>query len=300
MRDLPVAVVLPGRLGEEVAAWVEAAGWQVVGLEAGIAPQLVLAAGPVPGRPTAVVVEGEATAAQVRAALQAGAVEVVGWPSDREALLAVPDALGRVRGPAVGAGPRRLAVGGRAGGVGTSTVALALGGLLAWSGRRTLVVGDADLLVLCGADPWTGPGAAELALLAPVDAAAELPGLARPVRGVPGLAVLGGGAEGVGSVAGWPVDAVVLDVRADGRAADLRCARPDVHLGREGDGAPVLLVGDGPLDAAGVRAALDGDAPIGRLPASARGARAGAAGRVPAGLPGSWLATLRAVVGGLR
>jgi hypothetical protein len=39
-------------------------------------------------------------------------------------------------------------------------VTLAIGALLALSGSRPLVVGDEDLLRLCGLDPWRGPGAA--------------------------------------------------------------------------------------------------------------------------------------------
>lgn len=291
MQDLPVAISLPGALGAEVAAWAETSGWQVVALDGVLRPTLVLADAPVPGRPTAVVVAGVPSGEQVRAGLHAGAVDVVGWPQDRERLR---DLARASRTAPVAGAPLHLAVAGAAGGTGTSTVALAVGALLAWSGRSVVVVGDDDLLALCGRDPWTGPGAGELALLDPEGAAAELPALARPVPGVPGLGVLGGGGACVSTAAGWPVDAVVTDGRTEGRgSAALVCARPDVHLAAAA-GLPgaVLLVGDGPLDAGQVRAVL-GRAPAGRLPTSARVARAAALGRVPSGLPGTWLRDLR-------
>jgi hypothetical protein len=89
----------------------------------------------------------------------------------------------------------------------------------------------------------------------------------------------------------------VLDLRADGGdRADVVCARPDAHLGAAADlPGGVLLVGDGPLDAAQVRGAL-GRPPLGAVPVSARVARAGALGRVPSALPGSWLKVLRTVL----
>lgn len=293
MRDLPVAVALHGALREEVTAWAETAGWQVVGLDDALRPSLVLADAPVAGRPTVVLVPGTPTGDQVRAALLAGAVDVVGWPEDRARLLELG---ARPLVAPAGAEPLRVTVTGSAGGVGTSTLALATAGLLAWSGRRVVVVGDDDLLALCGRDPWRGPGAAELALLDPVGVAAEVPALVRPVGGVAGLAVLGGGGRCVDTVTWWPVDVVVLDLRAGAAGADLVCARPDVHVAAAAElSGRVVVMGDGPLDGPRVRAAL-GRVPAGRLPTSARVARAAVAGRVPSALPGSWLRELRAVL----
>jgi hypothetical protein len=300
VQDLPVAIAVEGALGAELAAWAESVGWQVVAMDGALTPRLVLATAPLPGRDGVVVVaDGPPGAEQVREALQAGAVDVVGWPADRDRLLALPGRSGGAAGPL--AEPRRYAVAGAAGGVGASTVALAVGGLLAWAGRDVVVVGGDDLLVLCGADPWRGPGATEVAALDPVDAGAEVPHLAQPVPGVPRLRVLGGGALPDLPLLGWPCDVVVLDLRAGGGdGADLVVARPDAHLAAAAlTPARTVLVGEGALGPARVRAALGGR-PAGHLPASARVARAGAAGRVPAGLPGTWLAALRRVLGTAR
>ncbi|MBA2319449.1 MAG: hypothetical protein H0V93_16955 [Euzebyales bacterium] len=297
-RDVPVAVVLLGGLGREVTAFAETeAGWQVVGVDGPPRPELVLAAAPSADLPTVVVIDGTPTPEAVREHLAGGAVDVIGWPGDAERLLTAPL---RIRGrTATPDGPPVLRVAGAAGGVGTSTVALALAGLLAWSGRRTLVVGGDDLLALCGVGAWTGPGAVEVSALEHPDAGAEVAALRRPVAGVDGLCALGGGGL-VRSTAGWPADAVVVDAgQALGDDPDLVCSRPDVGLQAvAGRSRAVVVIGDGPLDRGGVRAAL-GYAPAGWLPASARVARAGLGGRVPSGLPGAWLRQLREVLGGI-
>jgi len=319
--DLPVTVDLPGALGDEVTAWVEVeAGWQVVAGGGPPPPVLALTRAPVPGTPCVVVVDGVPDAAGVRDALLGGALDVLGWPEDRDRLLDAP--LRTRTGHDAHAGPGLVGVAGASGGVGTSTVALAVGGLLAWSGRSAVVVGGDGLLALCGLPPWRGPGAAELSTLDPAGAAAELPGLALPVPGVDGLAVLGG-AAGPPATSGWPVGAVVVDLGTlpalpspdpsavqpvvpsahrpvpRGGLPDLLVARPDgglrVAAATPAD-VPVLVAGDGPLDRAGARRLLR-RAPVAWLPASARVARAGVAGRVPSGLPGTWLATLRAGLG---
>lgn len=304
LRDLPVSVELPGVLGQEVTAYVEVeAGWQVVAAGGSLAPVLALAAAVVPGRASVVVVPGHAGSALVREALLAGALDVIGWPQDRARLLEAPlrAARGGTSAPASGPGAGRFAVGGLAGGAGTSTVALGLAAVLAWSGRRTVVVGDSDLLMLCGMGPWRGPGSAELAALGPEGAAAELPGLVRAVPGVDGLSVLGGGP--VASTAGWPTDVAVVDLGVVGRRSavvgtDLLVARPDTSLAAAESvsaDAALLLVGEGPLDRAAVRRVL-GRPPDGWLPRCARVARAGVAGRLPSGMPGSYVAALRDVL----
>ena len=290
-----MAVSLEGQLATEVAAWVETAGWQVVALDGPLRPALVLASRVVPGMPSIVVLEGAASLAEVRSAMEAGAVDVIAWPDDRARLARAPARLSpSTAGRPLEGGPAVVRVAGVSGGTGTSTVALAVGGLLAWTGRRVVVVGAEDLLRLCRADPWRGPGASELALLDPEGAAREVSGLARPVPGVARLYALGGGPLHVESLAGWPFDAVVVDLRCAAASADVLCARPDVHLAaaRSLRGV-VLLNGDGPLDGAAVRALLE-RSPAGRLPSSARVARAGSAGLVPSALPGRWLGLLRA------
>jgi hypothetical protein len=211
-RDLPVSVDLDGVLADEVTSYVETeAGWQVVADDGPPPPILTLAAAARPGRACVVVVDGLPEPEVVRSALLAGALDVIGWPHDRARLLEAPL---RVRSGGRGErGPGLLRVAGAAGGVGASTLTLALGGLLAWSGRRVLVVGGNDLLALCGLAPWAGPGVGELAVLDPADAAAEAAQLARAVPGVERLRVLGGGGAALGSLAGWPVDVVVTDLR---------------------------------------------------------------------------------------
>lgn len=314
-RDLPVAVELPEPLAGEVAAYVEGeAGWQVVGLDGPPRPALVLAEAPLPGRATVVVVSGAVDPARLRADLQAGALDVLAWPHERGRL---HEAAARAAAaPAAAGGPPLLRVGGAAGGVGTSTVALAVAGLLAWAGRSVAVVGDDDLLLLAGLAPWRGPGTREVALLDALDAREEVAALARPVPGVRGLRALGGGARALASVAGWPADVVVADVRAQpAQGCDLCCARPDAHLRHAGAagaggargaagasggaGVPTVLVGDGPLPRAAVRHLL-GREPAVWLPHSRRVARAAARGRVPADVPGTWLSALRAALAAAR
>lgn len=295
MRDVPVAVRLGGVLAQEVTAFAETeAGWQVVGLDGPPRPVVVLADRPHDGCPTVVITDGAATTAQVSAHLVAGAVDVVGWPHERERLLAAPARVSARTAPPDGVPVLRIA--GATGGAGTSTFALAAAALLAWRGRRALVVADDDLLPLCGLRPWQGPGAIEVAALDHADAAAEVTALRRPVAGVDDLHVLGGGGL-VAGTAGWPADVVIADGGTTGRAAaDVLCARPDVGLGRlVGTDAPVVVVGAGPLDRPGVRAAL-GAAPVGWLPESARVATAALAGRVPSSLPGSWLRAVHRVL----
>lgn len=296
-RDLPVLIDLPVSLAREVAAYVEGdLGWQPVDGHGGLAPVLALAAGPKPGTPTIVVVADDAQPAP----LPTGAVAMVTWPAQRRQLAALGAqvAAGVARASVAGAAaaPAVVRVGGAAGGAGASTVTLALAGLLAWSGLRTVAVGRDDLLALCGMPAHVGPGAAELAALPAHDAAAELVALARPVRGVPGLAVLGGGLLH-GACAGWPVDVVVADVGA-GTAADaatLMVSRPDHGLRRAATaGVPALVNGDGPVPLRIAHRVLDGRL-VACLPASARVAQAGIRGHLPAALPGRWLAALRPV-----
>lgn len=301
LRDLPVAVELPGQLGQEVTAFVEVeAGWQVVTSAGPPRPVLVLASGVRPGVATVVVLEGSPAPARVRTELLAGALDVIGWPADRDRLRDAPLRI-RHLAPA-GPRPRTVGIAGVAGGVGTSTVALAVAGMLAWSGRRVIVAGADDLLRLTGLPRWTGPGTPELAALGPGDAGREIAGIIRPVAGVPGLSVIGGGGRSVTSTAGWPADVVVLDAgcHADRTNADLLVARPDAALRAAAESGPVrdvptVLVGEAPLGRAAARRLVAGG-PVATVPHAARVARAALAGRVPSGLPGSWLAALRPAV----
>ncbi len=308
--DLPVSVELPGALGQEVARYVEAeAGWQVVAPQGPPEPALTLGSSCRPGRPCVVVLPGTPTPDQVREGLLGGALDVVGWPGGRERLLALPSRLA-VRAAGVAA-PAVLAVGGTAGGAGTSTVALALGGLCAWSGHRTVVIGGEDLLALCGAARWTGPGAAQLAALGAGGAAAEFAAVARPLPGVPRLWVLAGDGAALPDRSGWPVDLAVVDTRTQlpevppashGRERLVVVTRPDGSATRAAGlarSAVVLVAGRGPLDRTGIRRLL-GRSEDAWLPHSARVARAGLLGRVPSSLPGAWLTLLRHTVAAPR
>jgi|GEM_PF-1710794 len=306
-----VGVALGPPVSDEVTAFVEAeAGWRVVGAEGPPRPLLVLADRVLAAAPTVVICDGTPEPAHERELLAQGALDVIGWPADRHRLLQAP---ARVRAVGGGRPVPTLHVAGAGGGVGTTTVALALAGLLAWPGLRVVAVLGPGA-VLAGVPTWQGPGAAEVAALPTAEAAAELTALCRPAPGLPGLGLLGGLWPGaaIPDTAGWPVDAVVIDrgvAAAPAPAAafdaaplpetgshtgvdvvvvgaDVRC-----HLAAAMQ-APVVLVGEGPLAPRQV-AALLGRPPAVTLPRSARVARAGALGRVPAALPGRWLRELR-------
>src|SRR5690625_1919626 len=161
--DLPVAVEIPGPLGQEVAAYAETElGWQVVGIDGPPAPVVVLAPDLHPDRPT-IVITGSASPVDMSTMLEAGAVDVIGWPDERDRLRTAPARVRRTASTAPG--PPVVRIAGVAGGVGTSTITLAIGGALAWAGNQVLVVGDDELLAMCGVPPWEGPGAVEVASL---------------------------------------------------------------------------------------------------------------------------------------
>lgn len=211
LTDLPIAVALAPPLRDEVVGWVEQQlGWQVVPLEGPPRPALALVEpGELPGVrcPAVVVVDGSVDAEAVRAAVAAGAHDALGWPADRERLRGLS---GLTAAGESGDGRREvLVVAGVGGGVGTSTVALAVAGLAAWAGLRAIACGGDDLLALAGLPAWRGPGGADLAGLGG-HAGAEVAGLAVAVAGVPGLLVLGRG-RGVREADGWPADLVVVD-----------------------------------------------------------------------------------------
>lgn len=289
--DVTVAVELPGRLGAEVTAFVEAeAGWHAVAADGPLVPVLRLASAPGAAIPTVVVRDAPVSSSDLRDALLGGALDVVAWPDDRARLLDLPARMSPA-GPAVPSTPT-LTVGGCRGGVGTSTVALTVAATVAWSGGSAVVVGGSGMVRLAGLGPWRGAGSAELASLGR-QAAAEVERIARPVPGVDGLHVLGGGAAAV-RPSGWPYDLVVVDAGVDG-SAHLVVGAADGSLDEADGSADVVVVEHGPLDRGGVRRRL-GRSPVAWLPYSARVARAGTAGRVPSALPGSWVAAVRGTV----
>lgn len=317
LADLPVRVDVSGAWRDELVAWLEGdLRWQVVRAGGALRPQVRITDDPADRTATVVVVDGAAHTDQPDADTDAdtdsdadsnpgadpGPTPVLRWPQERTRLPSMVLRAVRPRAAAVdGRGCRVLGIGGLAGGVGTSTVALAVGGLGAWRGARTLVAGGDDLLDLCGAAPWRGPGLSALAALSPVDAGREVMSLAHRIGGIGGLLVIGGvGRQTLPGRLPWPVDLLVLDLRGRWDLADVVVAR----AGQRRPSAALrgtLLV----QDAAGVSrseaAALLDRSPTGWLADDPRVRRAGVAGRAPAGLPGRWLRDLdRALGSGAR
>jgi hypothetical protein len=276
--DLPVSVALPAPLDAAVITWVEGdLGWQVVDPGGSLAPVLALAGAPQGGAPWIAVVDGHPGEDVVTALLTAGAEDVIGWPDGRDRIPLIATRIDVHR--RVGPRGARLEVAGVAGGVGTSTLALALGGLLAWGGAAALVVGGDGMLALAGEAGRRASAGTHVA-----------------VEGVPRLSVAG--RHGGTATAAWTGDVVVVDAGTRVTpSTTLVIARPDGALRRAArTDRPVVVNGDRPVAAAHVRRLL-GATPVAHLPWSARVARAGVAGRVPSGLPGRWL---RGLGDGLR
>jgi hypothetical protein len=289
---LPVELDLHGRHADSVRAWIEGTlGWQpVAGATAGLVPPAVVlrdlgsahVASAGSEVPSVLLVDDGAPpqlTAEVAARTQPDAVLV--WPGDRDTLVdRVATVVGRPRRSSP-AGPR-LCVGGSAGGVGSTTVTLALAGLAAWHGAASLAV-------------VRGNG-----LNAPVVPAAALQGVgvwarAEPLPGVPGArAVRVVGPAEVPPASDPEIGMVVLDIGVDAEVDVLVC-RPDgaaLEVLAVTTAAAVVVMGPGPVSLRDLRRAAAGRRGI-VLPWSARVARAGLAGRVPAGIPGAWLQRLR-------
>ncbi len=290
---LPVAIDLTGPHADGVRRWIEGVlGWQPVDSPtAALVPPAVrlvdVAADPSGGDravPAVLLITGDDGPARVAAAGAAHVpAAVVRWPEDRddlartvEAVVALPrDTRGVVTA---------LRVGGAAGGVGTTTVTLALAGLAAWRGSRVLVVirdralvrevRDVPAAALASPDLWDratalpGVAGARAVHVAPTE-----PGDREPTGLGRGLVVVD---------AGVASDADVLVGRAD--AAGLRAFAATAA-------AAIVVVGDGPATPSALARACGPRRRL-SLPWSARVARAGLYGRVPAGLPGGWLRRL--------
>ena len=301
---LPVDLAVGGAEAEAVGAWVEGVlGWQVsdptgqdpvppvlriVGLTGAAA---TLGSGAQDELPTLLLVPDAAppaTAAAEASRLQPAAV--LGWPSQREELPELATALlSRPRGHRSG-GPAILRVGGSAGGVGTTTVALALAGLKAWGGRATLVAVRGHGMAWCPV-PTAALGGSELWA-----AADPLPGFDGGLRAVRLVDV-----EHAPPLRDPAISAVVLDLGSEPDCDVLVC-RPDaagLAAMAATAAAAVVLVGSGPVPRSAVERASEGRRRI-ELPSSARVARAALQGRVPAGLPGTFVARLAPLLGGAR
>jgi len=223
-----------------------------------------------------------------------------------------------------------LAIAGAAGGVGTSMVALAAAAVLAWAGRRVVVIGPDRLLRLASRRAWTGPGADELARLNPAEVGREFTRVAQAVPAIAGLWLLRAQQDLV--PAGLPVDITVIDRgvvarplegragerrAGEGRAGERRAgeghgaidwivARPDQSLtavlaltAAAGSRLPVVLNGRGPCTRAQAERLL-GARVAGVLPYDARVAQMGLQGSVPQALPGTFIAAVRNVLQGRR
>lgn len=285
---LPVRLCLLGPDAPAVDRWIGSLGWQAVGSDPSVPVTPVLALADVPaaldggpldtGEDTVLLVAGDAPLDAARAATHRAVREVAGWPDDRDALpvIAKRVLVGR-SGPVVD----DLRVAGGAGGVGTTTVALALAGLCAWRGRRTLVLSvgsrsgrqDGELE---GTTAWRGaeavPGIAGLRVLAVED---------------PDVPVGAGPASLVVRDLGCATETDVLVVRRD---------RAGLDAVRVTTAGVVVVTDAGPAPPSALRRAAAGRRLV-TVPWSVRVARAGLRGRVPAGVPGSWLRALEPVVG---
>lgn len=288
----PVELDVSTPHGDAVRRWVEGVvGWQPVDrTTSSWAPQVRLvdvharAGAPGLGLPVVLIVTEEDDPALVA---EAGAVHapaaVVVWPADRDRLVARVEQALAAPAP-LRDGATTLRVGGSAGGVGTTTVSLALAGLAAWRGGRVLVVLR---------DAFLATGVREVpadALAAPDlwEQGSPLPGVtaARAVR-------VDGGRAATVEPAVRDADLVLIDAGATCDVEVLVC-RPDAAgvAGIEATTAAAIVVnGAGALDVGAVRRAAAPRRTI-TVPWSTRVARAGLHARIPAGLPGAWLRRL--------
>ena len=294
MTALPVMLHLAGRHADGLRRWVEGVlGWQAIDSEtAGLVPPALeicdigaagdLGTAPVPRLLVVADDDPPEVAAAAAAVLRPHAT--VAWPSGRERLSELAEHAVSSRRPVTSA-VRRLRIGGSAGGVGTTTVALGIGGLAGWSGSGTLVVvrgaglsfRELPSAALSGPDVWGR--ADELAGLSETRVVRAADATSAPELTDPRVGVLV-------EDRGVEVDVDLLVCRRD--AAGLAALELTTA-------AVVVVVGDGPVGVDQLRRAADGRRAL-AMPWSARVARAGLAGRVPAGLPGAWLRRLRPLV----
>ncbi len=297
---VPVALALGARHVGTVRRWIEGTlGWQAVDddLDGPVPPSVrivdldgatrLLEDGPRDRLPTLLLVEDDddvPLVADVARRLQPSGV--CRWPDGREAL---PGLVVRAIGTRIRTEPsgRTLRVGGTAGGVGTTTVVLALAGIAAWSGSRALAVVH-------------GPAGVRDATPVPPDAvvAPDLWARASQLPGVPGARVVHTGrAAPPHPPEDRRIDLSVIDVGTDPEL-DVVVCRPDRaaadQLPATMAGA-VVVVGRGLLSSDRI-AELAGGRRVVHVPTSVRVARAVLRGQAPAGLPGTWLDALRPVL----
>ncbi len=283
---LPVRLEVSEGRRAEVRDWLESVlGWQVVDeATARLVPAVMAIADTscvvAPVLPTVLLVPDAATGADAAAAaIRVGALASISWPADRGQLagLAGLGSAGRadLQVPV-------LRVGGAGGGVGTTTVAAGVAALLAWSGRRTLLLDAA------------GRGGVES-----VETAPRLWEAARAVAGVERLRSLAvaGSPEQLDAASG--AQAAVLDAGSAEDVDVLVVVRDHRGLGCLGSttAAAVVVRDEGPVPLGRVVAAAAGRRVV-VVPTSGRVARAHLRQRVPADLPGSYLRRLATVLAG--
>lgn len=303
---LPVAVDGPAHLVTQVAAFVEGRlGWQVTDgddLPARVRLRGVTGArggGAVDDRRVLgpmIALVGPDDDPVAAAALARDADAVVAWPADHDRLAtAVAQALDDDAARPGSRGGPTLVVAGAAGGVGTTTVALALAGLAAWEGRAVLAVLSGAVPVpdvrtvpgtaLAGHRGWAAavrvPDLPDLRVIAVDRSPAHVDAPAAAV------VVVDRGVVGPTSdhAAGDDVPPDVLVVRRDRAGCEAVASTP---------AGTVVVVDIGVRRSRDLAAAAAGR-PLVTVPWSVRVARAHDAGRVPGSLPGSVVESLRPV-----
>lgn len=294
---VPVAVRVAQSRSERLTRLVEGAlGWPVVDVDDPVLPPVALVADvgslrtSPPTTVPVVVLVGPRDDPTVAACAGAVADAVLPWPPTVEQLRAA------VRGRAARETLRPwCVVAGASGGVGTSTVALALGGIRSWSVGRTLVAASGPTHVPDA--PRVDPP--DLSSPALWLAGASVPGL--PELRVVGLRRGGSGRPGAGAVPTVVDVGVAPDPGGVGLAPDVLVVAPDGAGLAAAETTPagvVVVVGTGPVPVTALAraAAPRSVAPVAHDP---RVAAAAHAGRHPGDAPGSWLRPLGPVVAAL-
>jgi hypothetical protein len=302
---LPVQLALAGSEAAAVRRWVEGTlGWQPVeGDTATVVPpaltlvdaegsaipdtsQVASAGVRVPRVLLLDAATGPVTAAEI--ARRCAPAAVLGWPEDRGRLSSVAAAVLAEPRPDEGAG-RTIRIGGAAGGVGTTTVVLALAGLEAWSGTPSLAA-------------VRQPAPDRPAVLSAALADPDLWARSLPLPGVPDArAVHLTDHEHPPEPVDRRIGTTVLDAGVDPDVDVLVCRRDAAALDALAvtTAAAIVVVGTGPVGTRELVRAASGRRGV-ALPWSARVARAGLHGRVPGSLPGAWLRRLAPLVPGSR
>lgn len=283
IQALPVLITVGHAQVASVLRYVDAVlGWQPVSRDTAspLHARLQLTDDPsqiVTGTPAIVLVDDDGvSAAMAQQFVASTAVASCLWPSERDRLPAIARAVLATtsRDPSM----TGMTVGGSSGGVGTTTVALTLGGLAAWQGRNTLVmVNDAS----SRARPVAAAALADPNLW---DQATQLAGftncrMVRVIDDGPVSPVRDGRIAHTVHDRGVSYDVDVLVIRPD---------RAGLYALSHTIASVVMVTGDGVVSASQLKKAA-GSRHLVPVHWSSRVAHAVAHERVPAGVPGSWL-----------